>query len=278
MIERALDLVTRNPLRSLPRTKRLAWEAAGRSYRQDPLRRPERHVAVQITLRGHGHVWQDGRRSILAAGTALLFITRETPLIYGLGPSPRWEFAYANLFGETSLLIADELLRRHGPLLPLAPEHPVVRDLLRRLPAHGVVTQTISAVESARIAWEILTALVDRALPDQDADLSSRAMAWLRERVGDPIGVADAAAALGVSREHLTRAFAARTGLPPAAWLREQRLKRAEGLLADPTLGITAVANGCGFASPSHFCAAFRRRYGSTPAAWRMHCTDSQQP
>jgi AraC-like DNA-binding protein len=277
-MDRILDLVTRNPLPSLPRTLRLAWESAQHSYRQDPRLRPERHVALQITLSGYGHVWQDGRCVAVPRGSALLFITRETPLLYGLGTSPAWEFAYANLAGETCLQIAGDLLRRHGPVQPLAADHPVVGDLLRRLPAKGAAAQTISPAESARIAWELMAALLDRTLPDQDADLSSRAMAWLRPRLAEPVGIAEAAAALSVSREHLTRAFTARAGQPPASWLREQRLKRAEALLADPTLGVAAVAQGCGFASPSHFCAAFRKRYGSTPAAWRMHSGTAQSP
>jgi len=53
------------------------------------------------------------------------------------------------------------------------------------------------------------------------------------------------------------------------AWLRDRRLERARRHLMDGGETITGIAFLCGFSSSSHFAAAFRERYGCTPAEFR---------
>jgi AraC-like DNA-binding protein len=272
-MDRILDVVTGGGLAALPRTLRLAWERATPPYRQEPARRAQRHVIIQLTLAGEGRLWPagggDGDGLAIPPGVALLAITRDAPLAYGLGRAPRWEFAYANLAGSAAEAVAAELIAGRGHLLPLAPGHPAVQGLLHRLPVAGSATATLDAGASARIAWELLSALAEGPAEGPGHDLAARAMAWLRDRLGEDVGVADAAAALGVSREHLTRVFAAGVGQTPAAWQRQQRLDLAEALLRDRDRTVAEAARRCGFASASHFIAAFRSRHGTTPRRWR---------
>ncbi len=47
------------------------------------------------------------------------------------------------------------------------------------------------------------------------------------------------------------------------------RLDHARALLRQSDLAVTAVAVACGFASPPHFSAAYRRRFGRPPRAER---------
>lgn len=270
-MDRVLDVVTSGPLVSLPRIERLAWELATPPYRHEPRIRSQRCVAIQVTLAGSGWVWPHaGTGRAVGVGEALLFIGGEGPLAYGLGPSRSWEFAYANLLGDAALAVAREVIARHGHVVPFPATHPVVRGLLTRLPARGATEAVLDAATSARLAWDLLTALVDVPAADIEADLAQRSMAWMRARLAEDVGVAEAATAVGVSREHLTRLFSARLGCGPAAWLSRLRLEHAERLLRDPRLTVGEVALRCGFRSASHFCAAFRARMGSTPAAWRV--------
>ncbi|MFM2091445.1 MAG: hypothetical protein RLZZ127_1934, partial [Planctomycetota bacterium] len=77
------------------------------------------------------------------------------------------------------------------------------------------------------------------------------------------------AAALGISRKHLSACFQA-AGLPgPYHWLRQERMARAEALLADPGLSIAAVAARLDFSDPSSFARTFRAVHGAGPAEWR---------
>ncbi|MBA2480930.1 MAG: helix-turn-helix transcriptional regulator, partial [Planctomycetes bacterium] len=53
----------------------------------------------------------------------------------------------------------------------------------------------------------------------------------------------------GCAREHLTRVFAERVGMPPARWLRQARLERALELLSATELPLAVIAAQAGFAS-----------------------------
>ena len=53
------------------------------------------------------------------------------------------------------------------------------------------------------------------------------------------------------------------------AFYRDIRLGKARRLLSGSPLPITEIALATGFASPAHFAAAYKARYGETPSAGR---------
>jgi AraC family transcriptional regulator len=73
----------------------------------------------------------------------------------------------------------------------------------------------------------------------------------------------------GLSRFHLLRVFRKAYGETPLQRLTRLRMERAKTLLASTTQPVTAIALKCGYSSPTHFSAAFRRCVGVTPSAWR---------
>ncbi len=68
-----------------------------------------------------------------------------------------------------------------------------------------------------------------------------------------------------------TDAFKRATGLPPHAFLLDQRIRAARVDLADPLKSVASVAIKYRFSSPQHFAAAFKRVTGLTPNACRDH-------
>jgi AraC family carnitine catabolism transcriptional activator len=77
------------------------------------------------------------------------------------------------------------------------------------------------------------------------------------------------AAAMGVTRRQMERLFAAHLQVSPAAFYLSLRLDRARQLLEQSDMGVMAIAVACGFAAPSHFSRAYRRRFGVPPRAER---------
>ena len=67
----------------------------------------------------------------------------------------------------------------------------------------------------------------------------------------------------------LCRAFRQATGGPVHRWLLRLRLQASLERVAEPGSDLTAVALDLGFASHSHFTAAFRRTFGITPSELR---------
>lgn len=91
----------------------------------------------------------------------------------------------------------------------------------------------------------------------------------LAEADGDWPTTTELARLCGVSRSHLSRAFALTTGTTLAAYAADLRVVRAKALLTRTPLPIATIAHRLGFATPSAFGAAFRRMTGITPAVFR---------
>jgi len=86
-------------------------------------------------------------------------------------------------------------------------------------------------------------------------------------------GVAELAAAAGVSRSHLHLLCRKHWRSSPHRLLLERRLQAAKRLLAGGRLPVKAVAGDCGFANVESFCRAFRRLTGLAPGAYRNRHT-----
>lgn len=106
---------------------------------------------------------------------------------------------------------------------------------------------------------------------------ASRLSATQRARIGEYIDahlhetlelqtLADVAG-LGVAS--FSRRFRASFGSAPYAWVTQQRVARAQRLLADPRCALKQIALDCGFADQAHMTRVFRARLGTTPGALR---------
>lgn len=99
--------------------------------------------------------------------------------------------------------------------------------------------------------------------------ISRQVMLYLKESFSRPISISEIAAALGTSRRTLSRKFKAETGTTITAKLAEIRLSEAKRLLADSTMSVSEIARSSGFESEYYFSAAFKRRLGVSPLAYR---------
>lgn len=83
------------------------------------------------------------------------------------------------------------------------------------------------------------------------------------------LGLSRLAAQLGTSPFHLSRVFKEEVGTGIHQYVTQLRLRRALELLDDPGASLTEIALDLGFASHSHFTAAFRRAFAAPPSAFR---------
>lgn len=97
-----------------------------------------------------------------------------------------------------------------------------------------------------------------------------RAAAFIETHAAQPVTTADIAAAAGVTIRALQYAFRRHCDTTPTGFLRRVRLERAHLDLhnAEPGggLSVAAVARAWGWASPAHFAAAYRQRFGVLPS------------
>jgi AraC-like DNA-binding protein len=103
--------------------------------------------------------------------------------------------------------------------------------------------------------------------------VARKAREYLHANAQYDIGLDQLAAATGVDRFRLTRAFKAAYGMAPHAYLVQLRLAMARRLLARGERP-ASVATSLGFADQSHLGRWFVRAYGLTPASYRKRCSN----
>lgn len=278
--ERVLDLTTLSQSSALPRVIRIARERRSSDYHLRPAAWSWEQATVQVTLDGCGAAWTDGggQSRTIPRGMALLYHNRsQRDLLYGLPTrDTSWDFLYINLLGSAATAMIGEIAARTGCVVPVDAQTPLWRELLTLLPPPGrPVHRVWSLAQSTALAQRVLLAVSagcggepEEVGSGDDTHLVRRAMRWVEQRLGERWTVARLARDLGVSREHLTRCFATATGMPPAAWLRRERVAAAARLLRGGD-SIAAVAKACGFPDAAHFAAVFRAHTGQRPSETR---------
>lgn len=93
--------------------------------------------------------------------------------------------------------------------------------------------------------------------------------AWIRGHLDSTITVEDLERVSGYSSRSLRNLFRDRCGTSPMAWIRQERLTTALGLLLDPSPGTTvsSVALAVGYQQLSQFSRDFLQLHGRRPSA-----------
>lgn len=92
---------------------------------------------------------------------------------------------------------------------------------------------------------------------------------YIRDNLHTPLQVADVAAYCYVSTKQLTRLFDRLEGLSPAAYIKREKIRYIQALLADASLSIREISERSGFPNEYYFNTFFKRYYGMPPGQYR---------
>ncbi|WP_265942733.1 AraC family transcriptional regulator [Dechloromonas sp. A34] len=121
------------------------------------------------------------------------------------------------------------------------------------------VRRYLAALPEGQTGW--LSGLRDRMV--------GRALALLHGDVAHPWTTEELAQAVGLSRSAFAERFTGLIGVPPMRYLATWRLQLAAARLRESTASTTQIAGEIGYESDAAFNRAFKRAFGTTPAAWR---------
>jgi AraC-like DNA-binding protein len=124
----------------------------------------------------------------------------------------------------------------------------------------------------------LLSAVLYAASRSSEETLAGRLAPWqlratkayMEQNYRSEVSLGGLARIARLSESRFARAFKASTGTPPYAWLLQQRVRRAQELLAGTEKALSEIAVQVGFANQSHFTKAFRRITGLTPREWQL--------
>ncbi|MBT8767549.1 AraC family transcriptional regulator [Metapseudomonas boanensis] len=191
---------------------------------------------------------------------------------------------YRVFYPETSQIrgLMDELELPQGGMPTFSSSVYRDADLVQTfLALHRLVEGEASALQQ-QTAWrEALLALFRRHAqlpkpgePGRESRAILLAKDLLRERLAEPPSLEELAAAVNLSPFHFARTFRRATGMPPHAWLKQQRLDQARALLKAGCTPANTAAQ-LGFSDQSHLTRQFKQAYGVGPGEYRNACARS---
>jgi len=134
----------------------------------------------------------------------------------------------------------------------------------------------IRAVTLERLGFEMLELLLQLGRPRGDFDeFFTRAQRFaevlglIAREYTRPVSVQELAETAGLSPSRFHAAFREVFGVSPMAYVRDHRLEQARLLLSSTDRTVGQVASRVGYRDQFHFSRHFKRRFGTSPAAFR---------
>jgi AraC-like DNA-binding protein len=264
------------PLESLPRPGELVEEIQTAPYYRidENMRRPFSGGQFSLTLDGEGVFEVRGAATRLRPGDGFLALHGERDVSYYYPPDgvKPWVFLWMSFNGAASERAIREINDHHGHIFHLSVVSGLVGELRAMVRRDGVLAP-MKPGKAAEMSAGILGALLDSKFREAErrADnlITTGFQEFVLKNIKRDFGVPDAAEALSVSREHLSRVVSRRMGVTPAAYIREKRMREARHLLLETNMACSDISKALGFSSPAGFSRTFKAVTGTTPERYR---------
>jgi AraC-like DNA-binding protein len=170
--------------------------------------------------------------------------------------------------------MANEPCPEPGAPVGLTPPMEAALDQMLCCPFHGITRTLFLEAKSLELISLFIDAAQESpplpaALSREDRDRIHEAQQILHGNLQTPPSLTALARQVGLNDRKLKEGFRQLYGTTVFGYLAQQRLERACHLLADQH-PIATVSYAIGYASPTAFSGAFRRRFGMSPKAYQM--------
>ncbi len=145
----------------------------------------------------------------------------------------------------------------------------VQREMNSDVPAHDRATLHYLGLLGVWLERQAKRLEPEAPRPDAAHRLVARYTALLEQDFRTGMGVAEFAAALGVTPTHLSRCCRIACGHPASALLQDRRIFEARKLLSETKTPVNHIAASLGFTSAAYFTRAFQHLTGQSPTAFR---------
>lgn len=165
------------------------------------------------------------------------------------------------------------------PCVALSPE---ARKLTDKLAGEMLVSDSIPTARLESQLFELMISVIDRnsewrnfgellrATRGQTIDPRiRRAIALMRENIGNTLDMDQLAAQCGLSRAHFFALFRRSTNLTPNVYANVLRMESAIRNLTASNVSLAEISLDVGFSAQAHFTRFFREHLGTTPSEYR---------
>ncbi len=249
------------------------------------------HEEVEIiyVLRGKGTVTLNGAAEEASEGDLFFFMPGD---LHAMSQRDQHTFSYFNILFHLRLLMSDagsdycsqsylkpyETQRFRIPLR-ISPEHPQYLNLLRCLTPFFKRHMTLGNGTELFIKGQLfllfyyLEELKIETPASSDkmfyVDKMKLVLQFLEEHYMEPLTVSKAADLCGFSASYFMKFFKTFTGTSYIQYVNQYRLEQAASRLIHTNLSVLTISEECGFENHSYFIRSFKKKYGTTPLAYR---------
>lgn len=237
-------------------------------------------TVLQHTISGRGSLRYEQRQMKIHEGETFLVNVPHNHR-YWLEKGDRWEYFWISMNGIEALRIHEMVLNAHGPVLKLKKS---TIDALANCTLRLMRGDAETPGAASAIAYEAAMHLLDdvfgpseRVLKEQNS--ITRTMQHIATHLGSDLNVDVLAEVAGLSRAHFSRSFSSLTGMPPAEFVQQQRMRRAARLLtANREMSVKEIAALCGMPENNYFSKVFRKTFGVSPTEFRTNGMYASSP
>jgi AraC-like DNA-binding protein len=244
----------------------------GDGYFWDGLQRPhnQNQLVFQVTLSGWGAYEEAGVTHKIEPGKAFLATIPSAHRYYLALDSTHWRFFWLVIRHEYVARRLTERQKTLGAVLTLLPESRLLaqaatlcaggfRDrFAEELALFGFLTEYERHVEHT----------LTQSTPGREA-LEESVRRYVRENLERPVDISELARHFALSRSRFSHYFTQLVGEPPARYVTSLRLEEVAHRLVTTDATLQVIALTTGFADANHLVKVFRRRYHTTPGAFR---------
>ena len=229
---------------------------------------------LTITLEGKGILEVGRKKYDCSPGTAFLYRDSDPAVSYYYPEKghEKWRFVWINFMGEPSGRIISEINGTYGYHFHIG-RGSLLENRLMAYRKYAGATFSQSPLEAAQMVFELLQTLCLPAERQFDLPRKSRQVRDLQSEIqnafNESLTTATLAKRLGISREHLSKSFRAKTGRTFQDYREEQRLNEALTLLLKSNLSCKEIAVLCHYGSYSSFFRSFKKHYHVSPEDFR---------
>lgn len=183
------------------------------------------------------------------------FFSEDASLIKFLNPEHLGEKYYLKKeMSPKELVVLNEMINYH------------LRPSLERLFVKGKVYELLSIYFNKSEEAEDCPFLKDK----ENVEKILLAKAIVVQRVANPPSLAELAAEIGLSLRKLKEGFKLIYGDTVFNFLFEYKMDLARNLIVSKKYNVSEISELIGYTAPSHFIAAFKQKYGTTPKQYMM--------
>jgi AraC-like DNA-binding protein len=252
----------------------IGWFPQARHHLRERPEGAEQHILILCTA-GSGWVEGERQREQVSAGQAVL-IPAGAPHAYGTSSRTPWSIHWVHFNGEDAPFYL-QMAPGEGFCIPVAARcvafmESVFQHCYSTLAEGYADRNLIYTVHALRDLLGLLfydnAAYSPNERTGPTRDLGS-IMAFMADRIGQPLKVAEMARHAGMSEANFTSNFRRQTGMSPGDCFIHLRLRQACLLLDTTALTIREIGYHVGYEDPYYFSRAFRKLMGLSPRQYR---------